>query len=262
IAGRFGNPTAVGIGNANKWLKPIDKFKCKVLDIAFYTYNNATYTNRKDKNDNPVFIEEQPNRGNLDNPRYMRKRIQYVYKCKWIVGTDKCYDWGMMYDQKRSNNLEKKAMTSLPYRFIATNFYEMKCQSTMDKLIPYADDYQLTCLKIQNFKNRAIPSGWWIDLDALENIALNKDGKNMSPKEVLQMLFETGTMLGRSMDAAGNPRSPNWKPMIPIENSVQAELEGFINDAMNTIGMIEKMLGFNDITSGNPNPKTLVPGYE
>ena len=262
IAGKFGNPTTGGLGNSNKWLKPIDKFKCKVLDIYFYTYNDDTYTNRKDQNDNPVFRKEDYGRGSSNNQRYVRKRIQYVYKCKWIVGTDKCYDYGMCYDQKRASDIKQKAWTKLPYKFIATNFYEMKAQSMMDKLIPYADDYQLTCLKIQNFKNRAIPSGWWIDLDALENISLNKGGKNMEPKEVLQMLFETGTMLGRSKDAAGNPMSPNWKPMIPLENSIQNELMGFIQDMQNTIQIIEKMLGYNDITSGNPNPRTLVPGYE
>lgn len=260
IAGKFGNPTRLGLSN-NQWLKPIDKFKCKVLDIYFYTYNDSSYSSMPDENGNEDFRKAQYGRGKKSD-KYTRKRIQYVYKCKWIVGTDKCYDYGMAYDQKRENDPAKRAMTRLPLKFIASNFYEMKAQSMMDKLIPFADDYQLTCLKIQNFKNRAIPSGWWIDLDALENINLNKGGKNMTPKAVLQMLFETGIMLGRSHDAAGNPMGPNWKPMIPIENSIQAELLGFIQDMQNTILTIEKMIGYNDITSGNPNPKTLVPGYE
>jgi hypothetical protein len=260
IAGKFGNPTMLGLGN-NKWLKPIDMFKCKVLDIKFYTYDDSSYRSAPDENGNNDFRKAEFGRGKKSE-KYSRKRIQYVYQCKWIVGTDKCYDWGMCYDQKRANDPKKKALTRLPYKFIATNFYEMKAQSTMEKLVPYGDDYQLTCLKIQNFKNRAIPSGWWIDLDALENIALNKGGKAMEPKAVLQMLFETGIMLGRSINPAGNPLGQNWKPMIPIENSIQAELEGFIDDMQNTIQIIEKILGFNDITSGNPNPKTLVPGYE
>lgn len=260
IAGQFGNPTNLGVGT-NRWMKPLDKFKCKVLDIYFFTYNDSSYRTSQDESGNEDFRKADYGRGK-NSEKYTRKRIQYVYKCKWIIGTDKCYDYGMCYDQKRDNDPKKKAYTKLPCKFIATNFYEMQCQSFMEKLIPYADDYQLTCLKIQNFKNRAIPSGWWIDLDALENIALNKGGKNMQPKEVLQMLFETGLMLGRSHDAAGNPQSPNWKPMIPIENSIQAELLGFIQDMQNTILTIEKMIGYNDITSGNPNPKTLVPGYE
>lgn len=261
IAGKFGNPRILGRVNSNL-LKPYDKFKCPVLDIYFYTYNEETYTNRKDKYGNPVLIKEESGRGDVSNPRYTRKRVQYVYKCKWIVGTDKCYDWGMCYDQVRPNDIQRKAYTTLPFKFIAYNFYEMRAQSFMEKLIPYADDYQLTMLKIQNFKNRAVPSGWWIDLDALQGVALNKGGANMTPKELLQMFFDTGVLVGRSKDEMGNPQSPNWKPVIPIENTAASELAMFYQDLINTISAIEKMTGYNDITSGNPNPKTLVPGYQ
>jgi hypothetical protein len=89
----------------------------------------------------------------------------------------------MCYDQKRSNDIKKKAKTKLSYTFYAYNFYQMKAQGIMERLIPYLDDYQLTMLKIQNFKNRAVPSGWWIDLAALEKIAMTKGGQDMQPQE-------------------------------------------------------------------------------
>ena len=260
IAGRFGNPKTLGFNSG--LLKPIDRFKCQVLDIEFFTYNEQTYSNRTDKNGNPVFMQEESGRGSKDNPRYKRKSIQYVYKCKWIIGTEKCYDWGMCYDQKRDSEVSKKAKTKLSFSFCAYNFYEMRAQSFMGKLIPYIDDYQLTIYKIQNFKNRAVPSGWWIDLDALENVALNKGGKNMEPKELLQMFFETGVLVGRSVKDDGTPQSPNWKPVIPIENTAASELAMFFQDLVNTIQTIERITGFNDATMGNANPKTLVPGYE
>jgi hypothetical protein len=91
---------------------------------------------------------------------------------------------------------------------------------------------------------------------------LNKGGKNMQPKELLQMFFETGILVGRSEKENGEPQSPNWKPVIPIENSIMSELAMFYQDLMNTIQAIERIVGYNDITAGNPNPKTLVPGYE
>ena len=259
IAGKFGNPPQLGLGNRGL-MRPVDKFKCKVLDIKFYTYNESSYRSAQDEVGNKDFRKMDYNRGKKSD-KYTRKRVQYVYKCKWIVGTDKCYDWGMCYDQKRSGDLKKKALTELPFKFISTNFYEMQCQSLLEKLIPYADDYQLTMLKIQNFKNRAVPSGWWIDLDALENVALNKGGKNMQPKELLQMFFDTGVLVGRSVND-GEPRSNNWKPVIPIENTAASELAMFYQDILNIVGAIERMVGYNDITSGNPNPDTLVPGYE
>ena len=259
LAGKFGNPTQ--LGNSVGWMKPYDKFKCKVLDIEFYTYNESSYRDAPDEYGNTDFRKADYNRGKKSD-KYKRKKIQYVYKCKWVVGTDKCYDYGMCYNQKRTTDLKRKAKTKLSYTFCAYNFYEMRCQGFMERLIPYIDDYQLTMLKIQNFKNRAVPSGWWIDLDGLENVALNKGGKNMTPKELLTMFQEMGILVGRSKDAAGNPQNQNWKPIIPIQNTIMAELVGFYQDLMNTVMAIEKMTGYNDITSGNPNPKTLTTGYE
>lgn len=262
IAGKFGNPREFGMGTYTGLLKPYDKFKCKVLDIYFYTYNEETYTNVSDSNGNVKFRMEVSGRGELTNTRYTRKKIKYVYKCKWIIGTDYCYDWGKCYDQKRSIDLKKKALTRLPIQLVAYNFYEMRAQGFMERLIPYIDDYQLTMLKIQNFKNRAVPSGWWIDMDKLENVAKNKGGANMTPKETLQMFLDSGIVFGRSLNDAGDLIGGNTQPIIPMQNSIMAELVGFFQDLQNTVMAIEKMTGYNDITSGNPNPKTLVPGYE
>lgn len=262
VAGKWGNPLTIGHGSG--WIKPYDKFKCKVLDIEFYTYNTYTYRNVKDKNGNKIFYQEQDNsRGNgSDKEKYMKKRYQFVYKCKWIVGTDKCYDYGMAYDQKRSNNPQDKSKTKLGFRFISYNFYEMRAQGMMERLIPHIDDYQLTIMRIQNWKNRAVPSGWWVNLDMLENVALNKGGKNMEPKELLQMFFDTGILVGRSMDAAGNPMPGNIQPVIPISNSIASELATFYQDLVSTVDTMQRIVGYNEITMGEANPKTLTPGYE
>ena len=259
IAGKFGNPIQMGINTGA--LNSFDKFKCSVVDIEFFTYNDSVFMDVLDANGNSDFRKSDYNRGKTST-KYKRKKIQYVYKCKWVIGTDKYYDFGMCYDQKRSPNDKKKAQTKLSYHLSAYNFYEMKAQGFMERLVPYLDDYQLTMLKIQNFKNRAVPSGWWINLDALENVALTKGGASMQPKELLQMFFETGVLVGRSLDAAGNPLAGNVQPVIPIENTAASELQMFYQDLINTISMVEKMTGYNDITSGNPNPKTLVPGYQ
>ena len=262
VAGKWGNPSTVNMNRRVGFLKPYDKFKCKVLDIYFYTYNEQTYTDRTDKNGNPVFRMEVSGRGELTNVRYKRKRIKYVYKCKWIVGTEKCYDWGMCYDQKRSPNPAKKALTRLPIQLRAYNFDEMRAQGFMERLIPFIDDYQLTMLKVQNWKNRSVPSGWWINMDMLENVAKNKGGKNMTPKELLQMFFDSGIIMGRMLNDAGDPLPGNIQPILPMQNSVMQELAGYYQELTNIVMAIERITGYNSITTGDPNPKTLVPGYQ
>lgn len=260
IAGKWGNP--MGVGRGTGWFKPYDKFKCKVLDLAFFSYDEYTYTDRTDKNGNPVFRQEEYGRGDRNNPRYMRKCFKVVYQVKWIIGTDYCYDFGLMNDQKMPQDPKKKAQTKLPYSFYAYNFYEMKAQGFMERLVPYLDEYQLTIYKIQNWKNRAVPSGFWISLDGLENVAMNKGGANMQPKELLQMFFETGVIVGRHLTADGLPMFQNTAPILPIQNSVMAELAGYYQDLLNTIQQIERITGYNDVTMGEAGQKTLVPGYE
>lgn len=260
LAGKWGNPSS--FGRITGWFKPYDKFKCKVLDLRFETYDEYNYRMVVNDTGNLDFRKADYGRGRVAKDKYTRRRVKAIYKVKWIVGTDYAYDFGLEYDQKRSVNPKKKADTSLPYKFYAYNFYEMRAQGIMERLIPYLDDYQLTIYKIQNWKNRAVPSGWWIDLDALENIALNKGGKNMSPREVLDMFFSTGVLLGRSKDESGEPQAPNWKPVIPIDNSAISELAGLYQDLVQTITQIESTTGYNSITAGDPNPKTLTPGYE
>ena len=70
IAGKFGNPATMNMGRMTGFLKPYDKFKCKVFDIYFYTYNEQTYTDREDKNGNSVFRMEVSGRGELTNARF------------------------------------------------------------------------------------------------------------------------------------------------------------------------------------------------
>lgn len=64
------------------------------------------------------------------------------------------------------------------------------------------------------------------------------------------------------MEGVGNPIQGNIQPIIPIANTAASELMTFYQDLLKSVTAIEKMTGYNAITSGNPNPKTLTSGYE
>jgi hypothetical protein len=256
--GKWGNPRELGVDSSI--FKGYDKFKVKVLDLEFFSWNDYHYNMFVNGKGNLVFNKENAPASPQGKRKYKTKNIQVVYKIRWIVGTDYAYNFGLLEDMKRSVDVKKKAYTALSYKFFAYNFYEMRAQGIMERLIPLLDDYQMTMLKIQNFKNRAVPSGWWIDLDALESVALDKGGKNMEPLQLLDMFYQTGVLVGRSSDIANN--HVNYKPVIPISNTAAAELEMFYKDLILIVQEIEATSGYNSITSGQANPKTLVPGYE
>lgn len=255
VAGKWSNPTMVG--RSTNYFKGYDKFKVKVLDMQFYSWNDYNYESNTNRRGNPTFSEAPYHRRNNVKNKYVRKRIKVVYEIKWIIGTDHVYEFGLAKDMKRSVDSKQKAETTLGYRFFAPNFYEMRTLSMMERLMPIADQYQMTIYRIQNWKNRAVASGWWIDLDGLENIALNKGGENMSPKQVLQMFFETGILVGRSKDVMGN-NNVNYKPVLPVENSSLQDLMALWDDLSRQMQLMLSIIGLNELTDGStPNAKTL-----
>lgn len=254
VAGKWSNPAMVG--RSTNYFKGYDKFKVKVLDIEFFSYNELNFESNVNRRGNIIFSNAPWDRENNVKNKYTRKKIKVAYCCKWIIGTDYAYDFHLKEDMKRSVNAKKKADTELSFRFYAINFYEMRATGMMERLMPLVDDYQLTIYRIQNFKNRMIPNGWWIDLDALENVALNKAGENMKPMDLLQMFMDTGVLVGRSQGVMGD--NVNYKPIIPIQNTMASELQILYNDLQITINQIQAMIGLNDITDAStPSPKLL-----
>lgn len=254
VAGKWSNPTMVG--RSTNYFKSYDKFKVKVLDMQFYSYNELNWERTTNRRGNLMFNEAPWNKRNNVKDKYLRKRIKVVYEIKWIIGTDYAYDFGLMKNMKRSVDNKKKAETTLGYRFFAPNFYEMRALGMMERLMPLADEYQMNDYRIQNFKARMVPSGWWIDLDALENVSLSKGGQNMKPMDLVQMFMETGVLAGRSKDIMGD--NVNYKPIIPIDNTAAAELTALYQDRQLILAQMQSIIGLNELTDGStPNPKTL-----
>lgn len=254
VAGKWSNPAMVG--RSTNYFKSYDKNTVKVLDLQFYSYNELNYERNVNRRGNVMFNEVEWDRRNNKKDKYLRKKIKVVYEVKWIIGTDYAYDFRLKKDMKRSVTPERMAHTTLDYKFFAPNFYEMRTLSMMERLVPLSDEHQMSVYRIQNFINRMVPNGWWVDLDALENVALNKGGENMKPVDLLQMFFETGILAGRSKDIMGN--NVNYKPVIPIDNNIYDQLKALYEHLQITITQMQSIIGLNELTDGStPNPKTL-----
>lgn len=254
VAGKWSNPAMVG--RSTNYFKSYDKNTVKVLDIQFYSYNELNFERNINRRGNVMFNEVDWERRNNKKDKYLRKKIKVVYEVKWIIGTDYAYDFRLKKDMKRSVDPTRMAQTSLDYKFFAPNFYEMRTLSMMERLMPLADEYQMAVYRIQNFINRMVPNGWWVDLDALENVALNKGGENMKPVDLLQMFYETGILVGRSKDIMGN--NVNYKPVIPIDNNIYDQLKALYEHLQMVITQMQSIIGLNELTDGStPNPKTL-----
>ena len=63
-------------------------------------------------------------------------------------------------------------------------------------MIPFADDIQMSWLKLQQIKQRVVPDGQYIDVDRLVGISLGKRNK-YTVEDALNMYFQTGSVLGK-----------------------------------------------------------------
>jgi hypothetical protein len=254
VAGKW--TTASMIGRSTNYFKGFDKWKVKVLELEFLSWNDYYYNMWVNGKGNLEFEWKTAPQSPQGKRKYKGKRIKVVYRVKWIVGTNHVYDFELAEDMKRSNDPKKKAETRLGYTFYAPNFYEMRTLSMMERLKPLADEYQMLCMRIQNMNARTIPDGFWIDLDALEAAALSKGGKTLTTLELLQMFYDTGILAGRTHDLMNN--NVNFKPVLPLQNENYQKSVAMGQQLISIIQQMEGLIGFNDATAGTTiNPKTL-----
>jgi hypothetical protein len=122
----------------------------------------------------------------------------------------------------------------------------------------FADMIQLTHLKIQQVISKVIPDGVYLDVDGLAEVDLG-NGTNYNAKEALNMYFQTGSILGRSMTTEGDPNNGR----IPIQELVKSDggskIQSLISTYQYYLQMIRDVTGLNEARDGSvPNSDSLV----
>jgi len=256
VEGRDGNPTTMGINSLNE--NGLDVFKSDVMDLEFISWNTRTTEENKDKNGNLRVSKADPKKAKKNPGKYKSKTIEVVYKCKWVVGTDLLYDFGIAENQKRTVEIKTMSKTKLSYHIAAASFDNMRSAGMTEQMMGIIDDLNLATYKLRNFRNRMIPNGFDIDLAAIENVALGATGQgSMKPADVIDMFFETGILISRrsgiSMDS-----NVNYKAINAIQNGMGDQLVAMANDIGMSKQALRDITGLNELTDGStPNAKTL-----
>jgi len=106
--------------------------------------------------------------------------------------------------------------------------------------------------------SRMVPDGVYLDADGLAEIDLG-NGTNYNPQEALNMFFQTGSVIGRSFTADGDP-NPGKVPIQQISSSGgQNKISSLIQTYNYYLQMIRDVTGLNEARDGSmPDPKSLV----
>ena len=238
-----------------------DKNKIQVMYFNYKTYKNDVYKLKttavgleklipKDDGFNP------PPGMAMDYSRLIRK-VECVYEGAIVLGTDKLLQWNMAENMMRDKSDFNKV--KMNYAICAPRMYNGKIESLVSRITSFADMIQLTHLKLQQVMSRMVPDGVYLDADGLAEIDLG-NGTNYNPQEALNMFFQTGSVIGRSLNADGDP-NPGKVPITQISNGQGAgnKMTSLIGNYNYYLQMIRDVTGLNEARDASvPAERSLV----
>jgi hypothetical protein len=221
-----------------------DEYMIEVLDFEFISVDCEYFESKESRYGNVGFYSKGENykapKNSVFNREVSKLENASVYGGCYILGTDFLFDYG------KKNNIPKNihdiSKTNLSYSVCATNLLDMMPKSMVDSCIGFADQLQLTHLKIQQAVAKAKPDGIIIDIEGLENVQLGKGGE-LQPLDLHDIYEQTGVFYYRSKNPDGGFQNP---PIREIGNSIRNinELIGLYNHYLK---MIRDATGINEV---------------
>ena len=236
-----------------------DKNKIEVLYFNYKTFVNEVYKVKETSTGLQKLIEKDdsfnPPVGEELAFQKLGRKIECLYEGALILGTKRLLKW-----EKAKNMMRPKSdftKVTMNYSITAPRMYEGRIESLVGRITGFADMIQLTHLKLQQVMSRMIPDGIYLDADGLAEIDLG-NGTNYNPQEALNMFFQTGSIIGRSMTGDGG-QNPGKIPIQEIQSGGGAKMQSLIGTYNYYLQMIRDTTGLNEARdAATPDPKALV----
>jgi len=230
----------------------------QVLYFEYKTYADQVWKIKKTANGLEKQIEKPDTFAPPPNDEFERvsRSIEVLYHGAKILGHPIMLDWKMSENMTRpSSNLTKVNMN---YTICAPDLYKGRITSLVERMITFADMIQLTSLKLQQVLSRMVPDGVYLDVDGLAEVDLG-NGTSYNPKEALNMYFQTGSIVGRSMTQDGDI-NPGKVPIQELSSSNgMAKIQSLIQTYQYYLQMIRDVTGLNEARDGsNPDKDALL----
>ena len=191
-----------------------------------------------------------------DNFNKVSRSIEVLFSGAKVMGVPQMLEWKLAENMTRPNSDLTKV--NMNYAICAPNLYQGRIESLVSRVTSFADMIQLTSLKLQQVIQRMVPDGVFVDVDGLAEVDLG-NGTNYNPQEALNMYFQTGSIVGRSLTQDGDPN----RGKVPIQELQTSSSNGKIQSLINTyqyyLQMIRDVTGLNEARDGSmPDPNALV----
>ncbi len=230
----------------------------QVLYFEYKTYMNQVFKIKHTANGLEKAIEKTDsfNPPEADTFKKVSRTIEVLFTGAKILGYDQMIDWKLSENMTRPKSDTTKVCMN--YSIAAPRMYKGRIESTVSKITGFADMINITNLKIQQVMSKLVPDGVYLDIDGLAEVDLG-NGTSYNPQEALNMYFQTGSILGRSLTQEGDMN----RGKVPIQelssSNGQAKLSALINTYQYYLQMIRDVTGLNEARDGSaPMEDTLV----
>lgn len=187
------------------------------------------------------------------------RTIEVIYEGAKIIGTNKLLKWQLAENMTRPKSNTVKAQFS--YNVVAPRMYKGKVESLVSRMTTFADMIQLTHLKLQQVLSRMVPDGVYLDADGIAEIDLG-NGTNYNAQEALNMYFQTGSVIGRSMTQDGEFNNGRV-PVQELQSSgANAKISSLISSYNYYLQMMRDVTGLNEARDGSTPDKNALVGLQ
>lgn len=235
-----------------------DENTVQVMYFEYKTYMNQVFKIKRTEQGLEKALEktDEFNPPPNDNFERVYRTIEVLYTGAKVLGNDYMLEWKMAENMTRP--VADTTKVEMNYCITAPKMYKGRIESLVSRITGFADMIQLTHLKLQQVMSRIVPDGVFLDMDGLAEVDLG-NGTNYNPAEALNMYFQTGSVVGRSLTQEGGMNAGK----VPIQelstSSGQAKIQSLIGTYQYYLQMIRDVTGLNEARDGsNPDKDALV----
>ena len=238
-----------------------DENTVQVLYFDYKTYHNQVFKIKETPQGLLKALEKPDSFNPPENDNFERvsRSIEVLYTGAKVLGSNEMVKWELAENMSRPTADTTKV--EMNYALCAPRMYKGRIESLVSKCIGFADMIQLTHLKLQQVLSRMVPDGVYLDMDGLAEVDLG-NGTNYNPAEALNMYFQTGSIVGRSLTQDGD-MNPGKVPIQELNSSSgQAKISSLIQTYQYYLQMIRDVTGLNEARDGTAMDKNSLVGLQ
>ncbi len=238
-----------------------DENTVQVMYFEYKTYRDQVFKIKKTDSGLEKAIQKNSdfNPPENDNFNKVSRTIEVLYSGAKVLGNNHMLEWKMAENMSRPNSDSTKV--EMNYCISAPRMYKGRIESIVSRITSFADMIQLTHLKLQQVMSRIVPDGVFLDMDGLAEVDLG-NGTSYNPAEALNMYFQTGSVVGRSLTQDGGMNAGKVPVQELASSSGQGKIQSLIATYQYYLQMIRDVTGLNEARDGSMPDKDSLLGLQ